>query len=479
MAEFITKCPHCNVELQAQDEWIGMEVECPQCNNKFNIGKIDTSNTEEHQNSEHSDSDKISDTKFTFVCPACGSVEELSTELLGTNYECQACFEKNIATATTERLCPFCGETVKYHAVICKYCKKDLSKVPPSTPLIEKFFIFICPECDTVAELPESMLGKKYECTSCCESSIAKEAEERKCPACGEKIKIKATVCKHCKKSLKPLVVSKNQKVSLGNLFKRDASDSKINKSNSVPPISSHIQSPSPKNPPEISVSDGKFSILSTLGSAWSTFCKNFPAGVLLLFLYAIVYYMPNIFQSIMILLGQGISTLPITLVFCIVVQPISLAALLFAALWIRRNEFVSFKAIRTAIPVNQQTYLHFLWGYYRPGLIVLLWSLLLIIPGIIASMKYLFTLQVLLDDPELKVKDAMRKSAEITQGKKLKIFLLFFLIISVITVPQILLANIVDNVIIMNIISYIITTIMAPLVTLISAETYDRIRYS
>ena len=37
MAEFITKCPHCNSELQVQDEWIGMEVECPICHNKFVI----------------------------------------------------------------------------------------------------------------------------------------------------------------------------------------------------------------------------------------------------------------------------------------------------------------------------------------------------------------------------------------------------------------------------------------------------------
>ena len=35
MAEFITKCPHCNAELQVQDEWIGMKIECPQCEEKF------------------------------------------------------------------------------------------------------------------------------------------------------------------------------------------------------------------------------------------------------------------------------------------------------------------------------------------------------------------------------------------------------------------------------------------------------------
>ena len=35
MQKFETKCPHCNAELQAQDEWIGMELECPMCKNKF------------------------------------------------------------------------------------------------------------------------------------------------------------------------------------------------------------------------------------------------------------------------------------------------------------------------------------------------------------------------------------------------------------------------------------------------------------
>ena len=39
MAEFITKCPHCSTDLQAQEEWIGMEVECPICLKKFFVDK--------------------------------------------------------------------------------------------------------------------------------------------------------------------------------------------------------------------------------------------------------------------------------------------------------------------------------------------------------------------------------------------------------------------------------------------------------
>ena len=45
MAEFITKCPHCSTDLQAQEEWIGMEVECPQCRKTFAISVADTDET--------------------------------------------------------------------------------------------------------------------------------------------------------------------------------------------------------------------------------------------------------------------------------------------------------------------------------------------------------------------------------------------------------------------------------------------------
>ena len=52
------------------------------------------------------------------------------------------------------------------------------------------------------------MKGQQYECKNCCETSVAQPAEERKCPLCGEKIKIKAAVCKHCKQPVKPLTPS-------------------------------------------------------------------------------------------------------------------------------------------------------------------------------------------------------------------------------------------------------------------------------
>ena len=39
MAAFNTKCPHCGIELQMQDEWIGYDVTCPSCNKTLTVKK--------------------------------------------------------------------------------------------------------------------------------------------------------------------------------------------------------------------------------------------------------------------------------------------------------------------------------------------------------------------------------------------------------------------------------------------------------
>lgn len=206
MAEFEENCPHCQCPLIVQEEWIGMETVCPSCQQRFVIQPNQPS-------APPPPAQMTNGGTFTFVCPSCEAVAELPVSRLGQKYECQMCFEEHVAKATTERQCPFCGQTVKYHASICKFCKADLTRTPPGTgssakPVQEEKFIFICPECDAVTELPISMKGQQYECKSCCETSVANPAEERKCPHCGEKIKIKATVCKHCKKTVKPLTPS-------------------------------------------------------------------------------------------------------------------------------------------------------------------------------------------------------------------------------------------------------------------------------
>lgn len=67
--------------------------------------------------------------------------------------------------------------------------------------------------------------------------------------------------------------------------------------------------------------------------------------------------------------------------------------------------------------------YWRFLWGSVRPFLFILLWSLLLIVPGIIASCRYSMTLYIMLDDPSIEVEDAMAESGRIMCGHKLRFF--------------------------------------------------------
>ena len=53
------------------------------------------------------------------------------------------------------------------------------------------------------------------------------------------------------------------------------------------------------------------------------------------------------------------------------------------------------------------------------------LWSLLLLIPGIIARYRYSMALNILLDNPDISVWDAIKKSKELTDGRKWELFVL------------------------------------------------------
>ncbi|MDF2505900.1 MULTISPECIES: DUF975 family protein [Clostridium] len=58
-------------------------------------------------------------------------------------------------------------------------------------------------------------------------------------------------------------------------------------------------------------------------------------------------------------------------------------------------------------------------------GIFVFLWSLLLIIPGIIAAYRYSMSFYILNDNPEIGAMDALRESKKMMIGYKGKLFLL------------------------------------------------------
>ena len=58
-------------------------------------------------------------------------------------------------------------------------------------------------------------------------------------------------------------------------------------------------------------------------------------------------------------------------------------------------------------------------------GIFTALWSLLLIVPGIIASYRYRMAMYIIHDDPEVGIMEAIRKSKQMMVGHKLDLFVL------------------------------------------------------
>lgn len=72
------------------------------------------------------------------------------------------------------------------------------------------------------------------------------------------------------------------------------------------------------------------------------------------------------------------------------------------------------------------------LLAYLLMFVYVLLWSLLLIVPGIIAALSYSMTFYIIADEPSIKAEAALEKSKAMMDGYKLKLFYLclrFFLL--------------------------------------------------
>ena len=64
--------------------------------------------------------------------------------------------------------------------------------------------------------------------------------------------------------------------------------------------------------------------------------------------------------------------------------------------------------------------------AYLLMGIKILLWSLLLVIPGIIKSFAYVLTPYILKDNPELTPLEAIKRSNELMKGNKWRFFVMY-----------------------------------------------------
>ena len=97
---FKMQCPHCRIELEAEDEWIGMESECPECGKNITIARPEPPRI-----------------RSAIKMPS------VSTPVSGS--------------APEEKECPFCGETIRYKAKVCRFCQRTLPGVPTFGPIAD------------------------------------------------------------------------------------------------------------------------------------------------------------------------------------------------------------------------------------------------------------------------------------------------------------------------------------------------------
>lgn len=70
--------------------------------------------------------------------------------------------------------------------------------------------------------------------------------------------------------------------------------------------------------------------------------------------------------------------------------------------------------------------YLHIVWAYFVMVVKVFLWSLLLIVPGIIKSFSYAMTPYIMVEHPEYSASEAINASCELMRGHKWDLFCLY-----------------------------------------------------
>ncbi|ANW95017.1 hypothetical protein AXE80_01335 [Wenyingzhuangia fucanilytica] len=119
------------------------------------------------------------------------------------------------------------------------------------------------------------------------------------------------------------------------------------------------------------------------------------------------------------ILIGV-LSTIPIlgTIATIIIAGPFAFGLATFS-LNISRNQKEDLKQLF----VGFDHFVNTLVAYLLVTLYVLLWTLLLIVPGIIAAISYSMVFFIMVDEPEIGPEAALRKSKEMMYGYKAKYF--------------------------------------------------------
>lgn len=130
------------------------------------------------------------------------------------------------------------------------------------------------------------------------------------------------------------------------------------------------------------------------------------------------------LFVIILIVAGIGVvcSLIPVIgWIGTLVVTPAFEISLCMIYLKLTKNEDISIADTFNGFNITGKA----LWLYIMTNVFVFLWSLLLVIPGIIKSFAYSMAPYILAENPELTASEALNKSKEMMNGHKLDLFVL------------------------------------------------------
>lgn len=170
-----------------------------------------------------------------------------------------------------------------------------------------------------------------------------------------------------------------------------------------------------------------------TLNGKWFSFVGY---TILLLLLNTTV---PNLLEK----LNPAQDNFGVGTVLSIIYEVLVISALTLGTsslyLKITKGEKVSVRTIFSFFS-NLNSYKNAIIYYFLTGLYLILWSLLLFIPGIIKSLSYAMTSYILIEEPYLTPSQAITKSRQMMDGYKWKLFCLYlsfagWVILSIMTV--------------------------------------------
>jgi len=159
------------------------------------------------------------------------------------------------------------------------------------------------------------------------------------------------------------------------------------------------------------------------MAQGWNSFTRHWGIGIGGVIVYSLIV--------------AGIQVIPVLgIIISLVIAGSMMIGLNTLNLAIARGEIAQISQIFEGF----STFKTALIAYLLQFLFILLWTLLLIIPGIIAAYSYAMTFYILADDKTIGARDAIAKSKQMMEGNKAKLFFLTLRFMLWVIIPIVLL---------------------------------------